>query len=157
MDLEKMMSRLEEIMSEMADMKAKMAEMSSAKDAAVSEMAVVRADSAKAKEIVEAFVAELGEEVRNDASKVRSLLQSRVQAEGQLLSDLKSKANVLNVKLPDAAVDAKSIRRHLAVSLGADSARCDSADFCDGLIEAAVKKAPAKAETRNDSSFTYPI
>ena len=155
-DLEKMMARLEELMTEVSDMKAKLADMGSAKDAAVSDAAAARVDSAKANAIVDAFVKELGEEARNDASKVSALLQARYQAEGLLLSELKSKANALKVTLPDTAVDAKSIRKHLAVSLGADAARCDSADFCDGLIEAAVKKAPEKAEIRNDSN-TYPL
>lgn len=150
---------LEELVSKLQDLVSNATASKEAIDSAKQEADMVRSDSKKMVEFIDAVAKELGEDVRNDAAKVSSAIRARCEIEGNLIAGLREKAQALKVTVPATAKDSQSIRKSIALSIGAEQTRCDSADYCDGLIDAAVKSASqATAEVRNDSKDqSYPV
>lgn len=107
--------------------------------------------------MVEAVVAEMGDEVRSDAAAFRARLDARIRDEVKACVALRLRADALDIKLPESAETASDLRKALALALGGDAARCDSADYCDGIIAGA--KAPESATVRGDSvnPNSYPV
>lgn len=94
--------------------------------------------------VIEAVVSEMGEECRSDAAAFKSRLDARVRDEVRSIVSLHLRADALGVVVPETAETASQVRRELALALGADASRVDSADYCDGVIAAAkVTTSPA--------------
>lgn len=125
-----------------------------ARDAAEAEK--LRADTAEAEvALLRPVLEALGGDTRTDTSgpiDVDALLASRV---GEVVR-LRERGTALGIKVPDALTGAGDIRRHLAKALGGDETRCDSADYCDGVIDRApipdsVDAFKRSATPRNDA------
>lgn len=67
------------------------------------------------------------------------------------------RADSLSVEIPDTVKGEAALLKHVATALGADKARCDAADYCQGFIDACkpeAKKESGWTPTRTDSSDT---
>lgn len=86
---------------------------------------------------------------RTDAVDAPAVLAAAV---GEVV-ELRLRADSLGVKLEGVPADAGAIRKAMALHLGGDPARCDSRDYCDGLIAAPAKSSiDAATSTRVDST-----
>ena len=67
------------------------------------------------------------------------------------------RADSLDVEIPDDIKGEIDLAKHVAVKLGADAARCDSADFCHGFIAASkVVEAPKREGWNPSTTKTEP-
>jgi len=121
----------------------------------------VRADAAE--ERVEKFAPLLElldlDSTRTDADIVPAL-ENAIAARSVELAELRLRADALSVELPAEAKTVAQVRKALALALKPDGAgddfegRCDSADFCSGLIASASASRADSSLNRARSSVT---
>jgi hypothetical protein len=83
-----------------------------------------------------------------------------IDARADEIVSLRMRARDLGIAIPDGTKGAPATARVIAVALGADGARCDSLDYCRGVIDAAkpaTRTADWRPETRTDTTHTFPF
>ena len=106
--------------------------------------------------VEEAMVEELGDACRGDSASFKSALYARIAREANEMSELKSRADALGLKI-EPKDSASALRKELAMALGGDAKRCDSADYCDGLIASAKPSVVTEGERVDSVSHQFPV
>lgn len=106
--------------------------------------------------VEEAMVEELGDACRGDSASFKSALFARIAREAVEMSELKSRADSLGLKV-EPAQSANALRKSIALALGGDAKRCDSADYCDGIIASAKPSIVSGGERVDSKSEQFPV
>lgn len=140
-DLEELMQMMKDMMSKLDGLESKWK----------SEEPVMNMDSKPLDELTHAVTEELGDKARNDSASFKSALKERIEREAKDMSSLLDKARQLEVSVKGST--AGELRKNLALALGADAARCDSADYCDGVISSREPNVASTVKSSVSSSY----
>jgi len=137
---EEAMEKIEQMAAEIASLKVDLQQAASGGAVATGQVEQVSAEKAALELILQTIMSMLGGGVRADSESICAKIKEKIVQEGQAVADLRLRADSLKVQLPESALDSDSIRKALALGLGGEEKRCDSAEYCDGIIFAASKQ-----------------
>lgn len=161
LNLEEAMAKIQQMAAEIAGLQQQLSEASNNSASYVAQVETVSSEKEALMKLFEALSAFLGGGVRADSESVISKIKDLITQESKAVADLRRRADSLKIELPTDAQDSASIRKFIAIGLGAEESRCDSADFCDGVIFSACKSesigqsVPLRTDSKNKTE--YPV
>jgi len=137
---EEAMEKIEQMAAEIASLKVDLQQAASGGAVAAGQVEQVSAEKAALELILQTIMSMLGGGVRADSESICAKIKEKIVQEGSAVAALRLRADSLKIEIPAEACDSESIRKALALGLGGEANRCDSAEYCDGVIFAASKQ-----------------
>lgn len=161
LNLEEAMAKIQQMAAEIAGLQQQLSEAAGNGAAYASQAETATGEKDALMKVLEAIIVFLGGSVRADSEEIINKIKEKIGQEGQLVADLRQRADSLKIEIPESAKDSSSIRKAIAIGLGAEQSRCDSAEYCDGVIFAAskIEKIGQSVPLRTDSKqkTDYPV